>query len=229
MAATAKAGCLIVLNHSGKVVETISGGTINGPWDMTALDLGSAAVLFVTNVLDGTVAAKGGVVNNGTVVRILLAAPDGDRDDSSAPHELVRMTIASGFGQRTDPSALVIGPTGLGLGHDGTLYVADTLASRIAAIPAALFRTESAGTGQTVSKGGSLNGPLGLALAENGDILTVNGGDGNMVETTPKGAQVAVKGVDNTGIGGGTLFGLAAARHTVYFVNDGNNTLNALH
>ena len=33
-AATAQAGCLIVLDSSGNVVKTISGGPINGPWDM---------------------------------------------------------------------------------------------------------------------------------------------------------------------------------------------------
>ena len=32
-AATAKAGCLIVLNSNGHPVETFSGGPINGPWD----------------------------------------------------------------------------------------------------------------------------------------------------------------------------------------------------
>ena len=37
--ATAQAGCLLVLNSSGRVVETIFGTLINGPWDMTALDL----------------------------------------------------------------------------------------------------------------------------------------------------------------------------------------------
>jgi hypothetical protein len=35
--------------------------------------------------------------------------------------------IATTFEERTDPAALVIGPTGLGLGADGTLFVADTL------------------------------------------------------------------------------------------------------
>ena len=35
-AATASAGCLIV-NNMGQPVETISGGEINGPWDMTRL------------------------------------------------------------------------------------------------------------------------------------------------------------------------------------------------
>ncbi len=52
----------------------------------------------------------------------------------------------------------MIGPTGVGLGHDGTLYVADTLANRIAAIPDAVHRTTDAGTGTTVSTGGSLTG-----------------------------------------------------------------------
>src|SRR6202030_1448756 len=68
-AATAQAGCLLVLDSEGKPVETISGAPINGPWDMTALDAGFATVLFVTNVLNGTVAAGGAVVNEGTVVR----------------------------------------------------------------------------------------------------------------------------------------------------------------
>lgn len=230
-AATAQAGCLIVLNRFGQPVETFSGGEINGPWDMTALDLGRAAVLFVTNVLNGTVAGNGASVPNGTVLRIVLSVPDDSEDDQAQPREMSRTVIGSGFDERTDPSALVIGPTGLGLGEDGTLYVADTLKNRIAAIHDAVSRSASAGTGNTVSTGKALNGPLGLAVAPNDNILTVNANDGNMVETTPAGMQVAVRGVDATGAGGGTLFGLAVApdRDGVYFVNDGNNALYLLH
>ena len=47
------------------MVETFSGHHINGPWDMTAVDGGPLAALFVTNVLNGTVAANGSVVNRG--------------------------------------------------------------------------------------------------------------------------------------------------------------------
>jgi hypothetical protein len=52
-----------------------------------------------------------------------------------------------------------------------------------------------------------------------------------MVETTPAGTQVAVKAVDVTGAGAGTLFGLAIRPNGqgVYFVNDGNNTLDLMH
>jgi hypothetical protein len=226
MAATAKAGCLIVLNSAGQVVETFRGDHINGPWDMTALDQGDRACLFVTNVLNGTVAAGGHIVARGTVLRIDLEIPF----NGAPPIERSRTIIGSGFSERTDPAALVIGPTGVGLAADGTLYVADTLNSRIVAIANAAKRMTDAGTAVTVAGGGALNGPLGLTIAPNGNIVTVNSNDGNMVETTTSGDQVAVKNVDVTGIGAGTLFGLAitAAEHGVYFVNDGNNKLDLL-
>jgi hypothetical protein len=48
---TAEAGCMIVLDSWGNVVETFAGHGINGPWDMTAVDGGPVAALFVTNVL----------------------------------------------------------------------------------------------------------------------------------------------------------------------------------
>ena len=147
------------------------------------------------------------------------------------PHEILRTIIGSGFQERTDPAALVIGPTGLGLASNGTLYVADTVLNRIAAIPDAVFRFSSAGTGHTVSMGGALNQPLGVVVAPNGDILSVNAGDGNIVETTAGGSQIAVKNIDTSGAGGGTLFGLAitADRKGVVFVDDGDNTLDLLH
>jgi len=225
-AATAGAGCLIVLNANGHVVETFRGGPINGPWDMAALDGGSVARLFVTNVLNGTLKGKGKVVHGGTVVRLVLKTTG-----VKVPLVVSETVIGSGFGERSDPAALVIGPTGLGLGANGTLYVADTLNSRIAAIRGATYRNSSAGTGSTVARGRTLNSPLGLTIAPNGDILTVNGGDGNIVETTPGGAQVATKTLDGTSGGGGLLFGLAIrpGGTGVWFVDDGTNTLALLH
>jgi hypothetical protein len=230
-AATAKAGCLIVLDSTGRLVATFAGNGINGPWDMTASDQGSTASLFVTNVLNGTVAGGGEVVNQQTVLRINLSVPN----QGTVPPSITSITtIGSGFAGRTDPNALVIGPTGVGLGSNGTLYVADSLNNRIAAIPSALTRTTSDGTGSTVSTGGSINDPLGLTIAPNGDILEVNGNDGNIVEITPGGSQVAVRLLDNTPPvptgGAGTLFGLAVVPGGtgVYFDDDGDNTLRIL-
>ena len=75
---TPEAGCLIVLDSSGAPVETWSGHGINGPWDMTSVQqFGGFAELFVTNVLNGTVAAGGSEVDCGTVVRLGVVEPPG--------------------------------------------------------------------------------------------------------------------------------------------------------
>ena len=222
--ATAMAGCLIVLDRTGHVAATIAGGPINGPWDMTAWDRGDDPVLFVSNVLNGTVAANGGVVNRGTVVRIDISGAE-----SAMPHVTSERVIGSGFPEKTDPAALVIGPTGLALDGMGNLFVADTVANRIAVIPNAAARTTASHRGLTVSKNGSLNGPLGLAIAPNGDVLAANANDGNAVEISPTGHQVAMKLLDS--VGAGTLFGLAVTPNGegLYFVDDGSNNLQLLH
>ncbi|WP_234375518.1 hypothetical protein [Streptomyces sp. CB01373] len=224
--ATAQAGCLLVLDSQGRVRETFSGDGINGPWDMTAVSSGDRTDLFVTNVLNGTVAAGGNIVNRGTVLRIALR-----RHGDEPPRRVGTTVIGSGFGETTDQAALVIGPTGVGLRGE-TLYVADTVGNRITAIPNALRRLQSAGIGRIVSTDRQLNGPLGLAIAPGGNILTVNGGDGNIVETTPGGRQVAVRRLNANGAppGAGALFGLAVNLHRdkVYFVNNASNFLDVL-
>lgn len=227
--ATAGAGCLIVLDSNGHPVETFTGGLINGPWDMTAFDGGDEAALFVTNVLNGTVAANGQVVNRGTVIRIEVDVPE---HGHGVPAREETTVIGSGYSQRTDPAALVIGPTGVGL-SGSTLYVANSLNNRIAAIPNALERETTAFTGKDVTSNGAINDPLGLTIAPNGDILTVNGNDGKIVETTPGGNQIAHTLLDSTGSppGAGCLFGVAVVPGGggVYFVDDCDNTLKLLH
>jgi hypothetical protein len=238
---TAKAGCLIVLDSMGTAVETIDGTLINGPWDMTAFESGSQADLFVTNVLNGTVAAKGNVVQAGTVVRVALEL------SSNAPPAVQSLTVvASGFSERTDPAALVLGPTGVALNRSSCepfdficfallrLYVADTLNNRITVVFDPLLRPGPQGTGATFSSGGSLNGPLGLIVDDSSQhLLSVNGVDGFITEINAQGTQIAKTLLDGTGgppPGNGTLFGLVYdPAHGVFFVDDGSNTLNLLH
>ena len=237
--ATAQAGCLLVLDSKGNVVETFFGSLINGPWDMAAADDGNNVSLFVTNVLNGTVAGGGNVVNQGTVLRLNLTVARG-----SMPSLQSMTVIGSGFSEKTDPAALVIGPTGVQLSSgrgsgdnrddDGsqTLYIADSINNRIAAIPDALRRNSSAGTGMTVSKGGALNDPLGLTAAPDGNIITANGNNGFAVETTPSGQQIGKVLLDSSGNppGAGALFGLTPASGTgIYYVDDATNTLNLFH
>jgi hypothetical protein len=231
-AATSGAGCLIVLNSEGKPVETISGPPINGPWDLTASSFrfigGSFNILYVSNVLNGTVAAEGKTVDGGTVARLVLFDMPG-----SAPLVLSNNVIAEGFPERTDEAAFVVGPTGLavapGPSGEETLYVADTVDNRIAAVANPLFRfTPATGAGRTVTQGGDINDPLGMTATPNGDILTANGENAKIVETAPNGNEVASF---NTGIGPGGLFGITLTpdQRGVLFVNDNENSLDLLH
>ena len=217
---TAGAGCLLVLDPNGNVVETISGGMINGPWDMSATESGPVTTLYVSNVENGPVATSTNPVDQGTVVRIRLLTLPG-----ITPIPFGERVIGSGFPELASSSAVVLGPTGSALAANGTLYVADTEANRIAAIPEASTRNDAVGGGGvTVSSGGDLNAPLGLTLAPNGDILTANGNDGLIVETNPHKGEIA--NID-TGFGGGSLFGLTVSPGVdgIYAVDDGNNTL----
>jgi hypothetical protein len=253
-AATSEPGCLIVIDPNGKPVETISGGQINGPWDMTEAHGPGHTSLFVTNVLNGNVAHGTMPTPEGTVVRLDLRIPPGPPappdppvhpgphmrmgppvppgphpPSAMAPSVISEHVIATGFQEQASEEAFVLGPTGVGLGHGGILYVADTFSSRIAAVPDALTRTSAAPNGgTTVSEGEPLNAPLGMTIAPNGDVLTANGGDGNLVETTPQGTHFPPF---ETGLKGGALFGLTLTpdNHGIYFVNDEENVLDLLH
>jgi DNA-binding beta-propeller fold protein YncE len=169
------------------------------------------------------------VVHQGTVVRVVLDL------DARVPRVDSETVIASGFAERTDSAALVIGPTGVGLSqHDGALYVADTLGNAISVVPAPLALPGPLfGTGFTLTRRGALNGPLGLVVAPNGDVITFNSNDGNAVETSPSGHQVATAALDTTAAppaqpGAGALFGAALnpQGNGLYFVDDISNSLN---
>jgi hypothetical protein len=224
--ATAKYGCLIVLDSEGKVVKTIASKNIQGPWDSTAKSEGSKTALFVSNALNGGAAKGVHTNNNSTVLRIEL-----ESGEHQTPTVLGETVIANGIPWVNSAEALVLGPTGLALAANGTLYVASTEDSKILAISEAMTRTTAAAKGGTVvTAGAHLKEPLGMVLAPNGDILTTNGGDGNIVETTPAGKQTTVQTAD-TKTGAGALFGLVLAPggSGVYFVDDGENTVKLLH
>ncbi len=229
-AETAQAGCLIVLSPHGVPVETISGPPINGPWDLSASSLldGTISVLYVSNVLNGTVAAEGKTVDGGTIVRLVLLNLPGQ-----PPHVLLKNVIATGFPEATNEAALVIGPTGSAVANgpfwwDQTLYVADTATNRIAEVPNALLRVSPANGGRTVTEGGDIDDPLGMTLAPNGDIITANGENSKIVETMPGGGEAASF---DTEVGPGGLFGIAITpgQHSLQFVNDNENVLDLLH
>jgi hypothetical protein len=228
--ATKGQGCLIVLDSQGTVAGTITSPNINGPWgNMAVIDNGSTATLFVSNTGFEVGAPDGTppVLKLANVVRLNLTIPDG-----KPPVVAKETVVASGFGEQADKSVFIIGPTGLALGADDTLYVADAIGNRVNAIWDATTRTTSAGVGRQVTADGLLQRPLALATAPNGHLLVTNGLNGQVVEIDPAdGRQIYARWIDTDKAqsppGSGDLFGIAMtpAGDGFYYVEDDMNTL----
>ena len=228
--ATKGQGCLVILDNKGVAAGTLTGPNINDPWgNMAVIDDGATATLFVSNAGFG-VGAPGDdapVVNQATVLRIGLSIADG-----KPPVATSQTVIASGFGAQADAGVFLIGPTGLALGKDGTLYVSDAIGNRISAISDAATRNTSSGTGRDITKDGFLRRPLAMTLAPNGHLLVVNGLNGQVVEVDPAtGKQLYARWVDankaQTPPGSGDLFGISMtpSGDGFYYVEDEVNSL----
>ena len=234
--ATKGDGCVLVLDPNGQMVAAWSGPTINDPWgNMAVIDNGDSATLFISmagfglqspDVIDP--ATKFPVrIKKTTVLRLQLQIPQGK------PPVLVSQTVVGdGFSQRADRDNFLLGPTGLALGPDHTLYITDGLDNIITAIPDALDRTTSAGTGKVVTQGGLLNWPLAMVYTSAGHLLACNGKDGQLVEVdTVTGKQIYSQWIDSDQAqsppGNGDLFGIAMTPNGdgFYYVEDDMNTL----
>jgi uncharacterized protein (TIGR03118 family) len=220
---TVQDGSLIILDSSGHVVEQLTDSALlKGPWDLAVNDAGgNTAQVFVSNVLSGT------------VTRIDLSIPKG-----GTPAVMSETQIASGYAHRTDPNALVVGPTGLAFNSaTDTLFVASTADNEIFAVSNVANSLGGQGTGKVVVKDPThLHGPLGLALAPNGDLIAANGDAVNpdpkhpneLVEFTTMGQFVGQFQLDPGAAGG--AFGLAVQsvgnQIRLAAVDDNTNTLH---
>ncbi len=232
--ATKGTGCLIVLDAEGHVRGTLSSPSINGPWgNMAVVDGGATATLFVSNTGFGIGAPTDNspVLKQANVLRIELTIAEG-----KVPVVSRETIVGSGFGEQADKGVFVIGPTGLALGKDGTLYVSDAIENSVSAIPNALSRADSAGTGKVIAKDGLLKRPLALAATNQGHLLATNGLNGQVVEIDPaNGAQVGAYWADTDKAqqppGSGDLFGIAMTPKGdgFYYVEDDVNTLVLAH
>jgi hypothetical protein len=234
--ATKGDGCLIVLDPTGKMVAAWSGPTINDPWgDMAVIDNGNTATLFISmagfglpspDVIDKATGFPV-IIHKSTVLRLNIQIPDGK------PPVLVNQTvIGEGFSARADRDNFLLGPTGLALGPDNTLYITDGLDNLITSIPNAVQRTDSAGTGKVITQGGLLSWPLAMVFTPGGHLLVCNGKDGELVEVDPMaGKQIYSQWIDSDQAqsppGNGDLFGIALTPDGkgFYYVEDDMNTL----
>ncbi len=221
-------GCLIVIDANGHVAGTIAGPQIDDPWgNMAVIDNGATATLFVSNVGFGIGAPGQPVQHKATVLRIALSIANG-----KPPVVTAQTVIGEGFGAQADAGVFLIGPTGLALGRDGTLYVSDAIGNQVVAITDAVARRDSARQGRKISKDGLLNRPLAMGFAANGHLLVVNGLNGQVVEIDPaSGKQDGAIWIDadeaQTPAGSGDLFGIAMTPDGkgFYYVEDDVNAL----
>jgi hypothetical protein len=228
---TKGAGCLIVLDNQGKVVDTWASENINDPWgNMAVADDGTSATLFVSNAGFGVGSPDGNppVIKQATVLRITLDIPEG-----KPPVIKNETVVASGLGAQADKGVFLIGPTGIVLAPDRSkLYVSDAVNNRIVEVDEPMTRDFSQGVGRQLTADGLLHRPLALALAPNGHLLTTNGLNGQVVEIDPAtGKQLYARWIDTDKAqqppGNGDLFGIVMAPEgdSFYYVQDDVNTL----
>ena len=220
--ATVQQGSLIAIDRWGKQIASFSDSTfLDGPWDLTVVDLEHQAIVFVSNVLNGTVSRLNFAISkNGEHITLESATQ-----------------IATGYLFRGDPAALVVGPTGLAFDFEsGKLFVASTGDNAVYAIQDAAGRGKPQKKGSLVYQDNAhLRGPLGLVIAPNGHLITTNGdainGDpaqpSELVEFTKSGHFVAQYSVDLGGQGGAFGIALHCEDDKVHFaaVDDVANTL----
>ena len=222
------AGSLLFLDKSAKVVLTYANASLDGPWDLAIDDDFDHAKIFVSSVL------------NGTVVRLDVSVGSSSVTVNSIT------TIANGYSFSPPPATPVfaLGPTGLAYDEESdVLYVASAQDNEIFKILQAGARTSPVSKGILVYEDAThLRGPLGLALAPNGNLLTANGDAVNsppatppplpseIVEFTKEGKFISQLSVDPVA---GAAFGVAVARpigDSARFaaVNDDDNTIIVL-
>jgi hypothetical protein len=234
--ATKGNGALLILDSNGRFITAWSNPGINDPWgNIATADNGSTASIFVSmagfdvpgpDTLDPS-NGRPVVVKKAVVLRIDLSVPDGK------PPVITNQTVvADGFGQRADRDAFLVGPTGLALSPDGTLFISDAVGNQIVAVPDALTRTTSSGAGRLVTRDGLLRRPLALVQAPNGHLLVCNATNGQLVELDPAtGKQICAQWIDTDRAqsppGNGDLFGLAMRPDgkAFYYVQDDQNAL----
>lgn len=229
-------GCLLVFDPNGQHVATWAGPTINGPWgNMATIDKGDSATLFISmagfdlpgpDVLDPETHYPV-VMRKANVLRLELSIPE-----NKPPVLLSQTVVGGGFAHRADRDNFLLGPTGLALGEDDTLYVTDGLDNEITAIPEASTRTTSAGKGSLVTKEGLLAWPLAMVMTSAGHLIVCNGKNGQAVEIDPvSGKQIYAQWLDSNQAqsppGNGDLFGIALTLEgkSFYYVEDDVNAL----
>ena len=167
-AATVQPDSFSVLDGNGDFLGTLGTvAVVDGPWGMAVYDTGSngtgTAHVFVSNVLSGVVS------------RFDLTYTPSNVGASA-------VVLANGFSHRTDPAALVLGPSGLVYNPaNDTLYVASSTDNAVYQIQHAVASSSTVGASLLFQDYTHLHGPLDLAMLPDGHFLIANS-DGSNVD-----------------------------------------------
>ena len=220
---TAQPGSLSFLDRRGNFLGALNTTDIvNGPWGMAVYDAGDGysgtARVFLSNVLSGVI-SRIDVYYSPTEIKVSA------------------FVLASGFNHRTDPAALVLGPSGLAFDpRRDTLYVASSADNAIYAISNAATTTGTVGATLFIQDLTHLHGPLDLVLLQNGHLLVANSDGSNadpnqpseIVEYNREGEFLAQMPVDpnNGGAFGLAIKAIGEDAFRLAAVDDNTNTLN---
>lgn len=220
---TIQPGSLLFIDPRGNLLGALNGTAyVNGPWGMAIHDFGGgAAQIFVSNVLTGDIMRFDVTYDGGGQTVNIRAA----------------LKVASGYAHRTDPAALVLGPSGLAYDaqHD-ILYVANSADNTIYALTDVADASSSQGTGRMIFNDATkLHGPLDLTLVPTGHLIVANSDGSNadpnqpseLVEFTTNGEFVAQYSVDpnNGGAFGVNVTTVGFGTVRVAAVDDNANAL----
>ncbi len=222
-AATVQPGQLSVIDRNGNFLGTFgTAGTIDGPWGMAVYDNGNGvtgtAHIWVSNVLNGVI-SRFDVNYNAAVVTASV------------------FVLAAGFNHRTDPAALVLGPSGMAYSaSNDTLYVASSTDNAVYEIPTAATAHGTVSASLLFEDLTHLHGPLDLTILPNGHFVIANSDGSNvdpnqpseLVEYMPNGTFLNQMPVDpnNGGAFGVQINNLGWGTFRMAAVDDNSNTLN---
>jgi len=219
---TVQAGAFSVVNGNGQFLGTFGTiDSINGPWGMAVYDNGSgvsgSAHVFISNVLAGTISRFDITYNTSGVAATVVI-------------------LANGFSHRTDPAALVLGPSGLAYDptHD-LLYIANSADNSIYTIANATTLTGTGTAVQLVQDLTHLHGPLDITILPNGHLVVADSDGTNadpnqpseLVEYTPTGQFLGQNPVDrnNGGAFGVSTYNVGWGTFRMAAVDDNANLL----
>jgi hypothetical protein len=155
---------------------------INGPWSMAVNDQGNTAQLFLSNVLSGT------------VVRFQIAF---DSDGNGVNFTQTPVFITTNLNHQNDATLFLAGPSGLfydplpSSPTQDTLFIANSKDNAVYMLPGAAWNQGPMAPQLFTIDPQHLSGPLGVALAPNGNLYVANS-DGNTQSTTVKPSAISI-------------------------------------